>query len=683
MDKDRKINKVLITGITGFVGSHLADYIIEKFSKVKILGLARWRSPTDNINHILDKVTLMYGDLVDLPSMKTILSKEKPDAIFHLAAQSYVPYSFNAPIATLEANIIGTCNLLEAVKELKQSSNYDPVVHICSSSEVYGQVQKGETPIKETNLFRPASPYAVSKVGEDMLAKQYWDSWKIQTIRTRMFTHSVSKWTPVVIRDSKSELIDIKYISELRSPLKKGGYLSGKMMEDGTQLWDVSRHNLEVWNDNKWTKIKHISCHPLNKHKVLEIACRSGVVDVTDNHSMVNEKGQEVKASKLAINDKVKLTPFPKVEITFMPEELAWLYGFFVAEGCVTGSRMRIDNQDIKNLRKAQKILLKHLVIDSRIEDSENNVNRLSVKKPSNIAKRFYQDCYASDKNKKIPKIILNADKKTKLAFLEGYNEGDGDENNNVKSKFYRFKTKSPILASGLCYLIETALQVKYRIHVEHRNENRYFEIRCLSQLKTDNGKWLLKDDNNIVKITELLYSDDVWDFETENHWFHAGIGGNIVHNTGPRRGSVFVVSNFARQIAAIEAGLKSSVVKVGNLDSVRTFTDVRDAVHAYWLLVTKCPPGEVYNIGGVETMKIKEMLDMLLKMSTVKNIKVEIDPDRLRPSDVTLQIPSTEKFQKQTGWKPEIQFEKTLKDTLDYWREYFDYMKSFKKQYR
>jgi len=142
--------------------------------------------------------------------------------------------------------------------------------------------------------------------------------------------------------------------------------------------------------------------------------------------------------------------------------------------------------------------------------------------------------------------------------------------------------------------------------------------------------------------------------------------------HTGPRRGSVFVVSNFAKQIAAIEAGLKKPVVEVGNLDSVRTFTDVRDAVHAYWLLVTKCPPGEVYNIGGVETMTIGKMLDILLAMSTVKDIKVEVDKERLRPSDVTLQIPSTEKFKKITGWKPEIKFEKTLKDTLDYWREYY-----------
>ena len=326
----RKINKVLITGITGFVGSHLADYILEKFSEVQILGLARWRSPTDNIRHILNEITLQFGDLLDPFSLKTILSEHKPDVIFHLAAQSYVPFSFSSPVATLNTNVIGTCNLLEAIKELKLASDYDPIVHVCSSSECYGQVRKDEIPITEDVPLRPASPYAVSKVAEDMLGYQYWLSWGIKTLRTRMFTH------------------------------------------------------------------------------------------------------------------------------------------------------------------------------------------------------------------------------------------------------------------------------------------------------------------------------------------------------TGPRRGEPFVVSNFAKQIASIEAGLAPPVIKVGNLESVRTFIDVRDAVRAYWLLVTKCTPGEIYNIGGVETMKIGEMLNMLLGLSSIKNIKIEVDPNRLRPSDVTLQIPSTEKFYKETGWKPEIKFEQTMKDTLDYWRNYF-----------
>ena len=234
-------------------------------------------------------------------------------------------------------------------------------------------------------------------------------------------------------------------------------------------------------------------------------------------------------------------------------------------------------------------------------------------------------------------------------------------------------------MAAGLCYLVETVLGVKYRITVEHRGEDRYFEIRCLSQLNTNNGKWLLKDDNSVIKITELQYSDEVWDFETENHLFHAGIGGNVVHNTGPRRGEVFVEPNFAKQIAAIEAGLQEPVVKVGNLDSIRTFLDIKDAIRAYWLLVTKCPPGEVYNIGGKETMTVGEMLKKLLKLSTIKNISVEVDPARLRPSDVTLQIPCIDKFTKATGWKPEIKFEKTLQDILDYWRDYY---KNFKNEY-
>ena len=326
----REINKVLITGITGFVGSHLADYILANFPEVQILGLARWRSPTDNIRHVLDKITLEFGDLSDLPSLKTVLSKEKPDVIFHLAAQSYVPFSFSSPIVTLNTNIIGTCHLLEAVKELKFSSGYDPIIHICSSSEVYGQVKENEVPIRESNPFRPSSPYAVSKVGEDMLAFQYWLSWKIKTIRTRMFTH------------------------------------------------------------------------------------------------------------------------------------------------------------------------------------------------------------------------------------------------------------------------------------------------------------------------------------------------------TGPRRGEVFASSTFAKQIASIEAGLAPPVVKVGNLDSVRTFLDARDAVKAYWLLVNKCPPGEVYNIGGVETMTVGDMLNKLLRLSKVKNITVEVDPSRLRPSDVTLQIPCIDKFVAATGWKPETKFDKTLENLLDYWRDYF-----------
>lgn len=141
--------------------------------------------------------------------------------------------------------------------------------------------------------------------------------------------------------------------------------------------------------------------------------------------------------------------------------------------------------------------------------------------------------------------------------------------------------------------------------------------------------------------------------------------------HTGPRRGDVFAESTFAKQIAMIEHNMIPPVLKVGNLDSLRTWADVRDAVNAYYMLVTKDPQaGEYYNIGGQYTCSVREMLDTLLSMSTVKDIEVETDPDRLRPIDADLQIPDTTKFEQHTGWKPEIPFEKTMSDLLDYWRE-------------
>jgi GDPmannose 4,6-dehydratase/GDP-4-dehydro-6-deoxy-D-mannose reductase len=139
--------------------------------------------------------------------------------------------------------------------------------------------------------------------------------------------------------------------------------------------------------------------------------------------------------------------------------------------------------------------------------------------------------------------------------------------------------------------------------------------------------------------------------------------------HTGPRRGDVFAESAFAKQIAEIEAGVRENPMRVGNLNSVRTFADVRDAVRAYWLLLEKCPPGEVYNIGGNRTMIVGQMLDMLKSMANCK-IEHEVDPALLRPSDVTMQIPDTSKFQAATGWKPEITLEETLKDLLTYHRD-------------
>ena len=315
--------KVLITGVTGMVGSHLAEYFLNSFPDIEVHGLIRWRSPLTNIRNILPRIQLHQGDLRDLNSLILLLRKVKPDRIHHLAAQSYVDQSFIAPADTLNSNIIGTVNLLDAIRVV----GINPRVHICSSSEVYGQVLPDEVPITESCPLRPASPYAVSKVGEDMVAFQYGLSYQLDLIRTRMFTH------------------------------------------------------------------------------------------------------------------------------------------------------------------------------------------------------------------------------------------------------------------------------------------------------------------------------------------------------TGPRRGDVFAESSFAKQVAEIELDPKQGPVRVGNLDSVRTLADVRDAVRAYKLLLDKCKTGEVYNIGGKETMKVGDILEILKSLARVP-IQHVVDPARLRPSDVTLQIPDTSKFFKETGWVPEISARQTLSDLLDYHRD-------------
>lgn len=323
------MKKALITGITGMVGSHLADFLLEN-TDWEVHGAARWRSPMDNISHLLDRVNkkdrvfLHYADLNDESSLIKMLKNVEPDYIFHLAAQSYPKTSFDAPIDTMNTNILGTSRLLEAVR----INNLNPVIHVCASSEVFGRVPKEKLPIDEECTFHPASPYAISKVGTDLVGRYYAEAYNMTVMTTRMFTH------------------------------------------------------------------------------------------------------------------------------------------------------------------------------------------------------------------------------------------------------------------------------------------------------------------------------------------------------TGPRRGDVFAESTFAKQIAMIEAGIIPPIVKTGNLDSLRTWADVRDAVRAYYMLVTVNPTGgEYYNIGGTYTCSVRDMLSTLMNMSTRKDIVVETDPERLRPIDADLQVPDTTKFTSHTGWKPEISFEETMRDLLNYWR--------------
>jgi GDP-4-dehydro-6-deoxy-D-mannose reductase len=179
---------VLITGITGFAGSHLAEYILAHHPGVEVHGIVRWRSRMDNIAHLVreGKVRLHEADLKDMISLRKMLAEACPDRIFHLAAQSFVPASWRLPAETFMINAVGQVNLFEAVLAEK----LEPRIQIAGSSEEYGMVHPDEVPMKETNPLRPLSPYAVSKVAQDLLGYQYWQSYRLHVVRTRGFNHT-------------------------------------------------------------------------------------------------------------------------------------------------------------------------------------------------------------------------------------------------------------------------------------------------------------------------------------------------------------------------------------------------------------------------------------------------------------------------------------------------------------
>ena len=223
--------KALITGITGFVGSHLAEHLIARGDEV--YGTVRWRSRLDNITHIKDKIKLIETDIRDSYSIEKTLREVQPDVIFHLAAQSFVHSSFNAPQETLSTNIIGTVNLLEAVRSLKSN----PVIQIAGSSEEYGFVKPNETPIKETNPLRPLSPYGVSKVAEDMLAYQYHKSYGLKTVITRAFNHEGPRRGEVFSTSNFAK--QIAEIEKGKEPVIHVGNLNAS--RDFTDVRDVVR----------------------------------------------------------------------------------------------------------------------------------------------------------------------------------------------------------------------------------------------------------------------------------------------------------------------------------------------------------------------------------------------------------------------------------------------------------
>jgi GDP-4-dehydro-6-deoxy-D-mannose reductase len=256
-------------------GSHLADYLLER-GDVEIFGSMRWRSRLDNLDgiaaagrlntmdglNIVDAaalerhlrpgaVNLVECDLCDPTSTTQMIAAIRPEWVFHLAAQSFVPTSFHAPAHTIQTNVIGQLNLFEAIRH----AGIRPRIHVAGSSEQYGLVSEDETPVRESNPFRPLSPYAVSKVAQEMMSYQYHKSYGFHTIVTRGFNHTGPRRGQVLASSNFAKQI-AEIEAGLREPAMEVGDLTSK--RDWTDVRDVVRAY--------WLALEH--CNPGEPYNV-------------------------------------------------------------------------------------------------------------------------------------------------------------------------------------------------------------------------------------------------------------------------------------------------------------------------------------------------------------------------------------------------------------------------------
>ena len=229
----KKTKTALITGISGMVGSHLAEYLMSH-TDWSIHGLIRWRSPLENLENIIpyvnnqQRVYFHYGDLRDAQSINKVVKEVKPDYVFHLAAQSYPLTSFDAPIDTYETNISGTSILLESIKNNCKES----IVHVCASSEVFGRVPKDKLPINEECNFHPASPYAISKIGTDLVGRFYAEAYNMKVMTTRMFTHTGPRRGDVFAESTFAKQIALAEANIIDPVIKVGNLESMRTIAD-------------------------------------------------------------------------------------------------------------------------------------------------------------------------------------------------------------------------------------------------------------------------------------------------------------------------------------------------------------------------------------------------------------------------------------------------------------------
>jgi GDPmannose 4,6-dehydratase len=646
----------LITGVTGQDGSYLAELLLEKGYDVH--GMVRRASTEkfDRIEHIRDRITLHQGDLLDQRSLVDALRASNPDEIYNLAAMSFVAVSWIQPTLTAEFTGVGVTRMLEAMREVCPRGRF----YQASSSEMFGKVL--EVPQTEKTPFYPRSPYGVAKAYGHFITVNYRESYDLHATSGLLFNHEcLFESTPLIVRELG--LISIKTPADLVPFSRRGASVQSF----------TPRNVIEVWDGEDWTCVRAVTATRRRagdpEHRLLSIQARGGVIDVTAHHTLLDDEREPLKAcevhegQELAISDWMPEAP----GWTAVTSELAELLGLLAADGHVSrdGCQVRFTNNDFL-LRCRAMELWSRVFLGFSNEwtgtsgfDPGASVTHANFSGAPSVGRWLREQLYTATAHKQVPPLVLNADRETQRAFLDGYYAGDGLKRGNGDS----IKTNSAVLAQGVCYMYFLQGQPA-SVYVEHRAGRTYYQLNLRSAVRVGaQGAHLLRSPAEVRRITDAPVPNDEWvfDLETESGVFCAGVGRLVISNS-PRRGLEFVTRKITWHAAAIKHGLANEL-RLGNLDAERDWGYAKDYVEAMWLMLQQDDPQD-YVIATGMSHSVRECCEIAFDEAGLGDFQrhVVIDPAFVRPAEVDHLIGDPGKAARELGWQPHTSFEELIR---------------------
>jgi GDPmannose 4,6-dehydratase len=658
----------IVSGCTGQDGSWLAELLLEK--GYRVIGLMRRAStPNDYRLKVLNKVEEQmpdrfmceYWDLIDDASIRNVIKKYQPTHFFNTAAMSHVAISFPTPIATAEYNAVGVLRILEAIREIKPDCHFLQ----CSSSEMFGLTPP---PQDELTRFMPSSPYGAAKVYAYHITRIYREAYGMFTCNTICFNHegSIPKNSALLLKDSKG-LIDIKPIEDL--------FRTDKHKYEG--ILD-EYYDYNIWDGENWTEILDGHCYKNNDKPMKLISTRDGSYEATHNHILFLEDGKELPTEDLSVGMKLFKTNYPvEKEVLLMEKDMAYLLGFIAGDGYISKSgKIRLIGTNKEEISKVAEILVKRFGWGYRIskqlsgfkETHPNSKDVFSIDFNNNtnyglwLRSLLYTD---RSNEKRVPKIILNADKETIKSFFDGYYLADGRKKGNEAYEYKGFTTASQTLCLGLNYIFKKISKQTIKVKTEYRKGKIYYYTQFGTPNKKGKcGNNLMKDLNEIINIIATRNNDGwFYDIGTDSKAFATGPNLIKIHNS--RRGVNFVTRKVTRNLAKIVKG-DINKFQLGNLDALRDWGSSKDYVKAMEMIINH-DKADDFVVATRETHSIKEFLEEAFNLLGLKwEDYIEISDKFKRPLEVPALLGEPKKFEDTFKWSPPTKFKELVYEMLD-----------------